>query len=285
MALRILIRAQLSLLAFAGLVTSPSRAATLGEIPDVVFHGSFETAICGNALVEEQERCDDGGTASGDGCNAQCDVEDGYYCHDNPSVCDIDCTFAFVYQPPFGRVSPVAWTPLTGAPTFPGMAAAQSTVPHRTDPDAVYVGARRGYFLSVRFTVADDFTGKAKLSWSPSKLPGTTAQRIPNLGAPVTISGCPGDFRIDIDRPTFSADFQGCKSIHVASDGTTTARTSLQVNGTGVSTDSVCGLRPGHTYYLNYTNANPLPSDGGITPDEWTCPNDAESCGIELTVH
>jgi cysteine-rich repeat protein len=43
--------------------------------------------ICGNGVVEPGEACDDGNTASGDGCDSICDVETGYYCSGEPSVC------------------------------------------------------------------------------------------------------------------------------------------------------------------------------------------------------
>ncbi len=39
------------------------------------------SVVCGNGVVETGEACDDGNTASGDGCSALCDVvEDGYTC-------------------------------------------------------------------------------------------------------------------------------------------------------------------------------------------------------------
>lgn len=36
---------------------------------------------CGNSLVDEGERCDDGNTASGDGCTSQCGLEAGFDCY------------------------------------------------------------------------------------------------------------------------------------------------------------------------------------------------------------
>ena len=44
---------------------------------------------CGDGVVDEA--CDDGGTLDGDGCSAECTVEDGYTCSGEPSACeDID---------------------------------------------------------------------------------------------------------------------------------------------------------------------------------------------------
>lgn len=49
-------------------------------------------AVCGNALVEASEACDDGNLDAGDGCSTTCTVEQGYTCDmASPSVCmDID---------------------------------------------------------------------------------------------------------------------------------------------------------------------------------------------------
>ena len=42
---------------------------------------------CGDGLVTGSEECDDGGTTTGDGCSASCEVESGYGCSGQPSVC------------------------------------------------------------------------------------------------------------------------------------------------------------------------------------------------------
>ncbi len=36
--------------------------------------------VCGNGSVENGEQCDDGNTASGDGCSATCQLESGFTC-------------------------------------------------------------------------------------------------------------------------------------------------------------------------------------------------------------
>jgi cysteine-rich repeat protein len=43
--------------------------------------------ICGNSLISVTEACDDGGTVPGDGCNAGCQIEPGWECVGEPSVC------------------------------------------------------------------------------------------------------------------------------------------------------------------------------------------------------
>lgn len=49
-------------------------------------------AFCGNSLVEQGEACDDGNTTPGDGCNADCLLENGQVCADRnqceSAVCD-----------------------------------------------------------------------------------------------------------------------------------------------------------------------------------------------------
>ena len=47
--------------------------------------------VCGNGLIEGNEQCDDGNTASGDGCSySACQVENGWTCSGQPSVCKVD---------------------------------------------------------------------------------------------------------------------------------------------------------------------------------------------------
>lgn len=46
---------------------------------------------CGNGSLDEGELCDDGNTATGDGCGASCSIEAGYSCTGNPSVCAVTC--------------------------------------------------------------------------------------------------------------------------------------------------------------------------------------------------
>src|SRR5205085_10094822 len=38
--------------------------------------------VCGDGIVDAGEECDDGNTASGDGCDATCHAEPGFLCHD-----------------------------------------------------------------------------------------------------------------------------------------------------------------------------------------------------------
>ena len=47
--------------------------------------------VCGNGVPESPESCDDGGAAAGDGCDASCNVESGYACAGQPSVCTAGC--------------------------------------------------------------------------------------------------------------------------------------------------------------------------------------------------
>lgn len=47
--------------------------------------------VCGNGAKEGGEGCDDGNSASGDGCGALCAVELGYTCAGSPSTCSTAC--------------------------------------------------------------------------------------------------------------------------------------------------------------------------------------------------
>lgn len=42
---------------------------------------------CGDGVVHDGEACDDGGNAAGNGCAADCQLEDGFDCDGSPSVC------------------------------------------------------------------------------------------------------------------------------------------------------------------------------------------------------
>ncbi|MEZ4404457.1 MAG: DUF4215 domain-containing protein [Kofleriaceae bacterium] len=46
---------------------------------------------CGNGNKHFNEGCDDGGFVAGDGCSPTCDIEAGWVCTGNPSVCSMTC--------------------------------------------------------------------------------------------------------------------------------------------------------------------------------------------------
>jgi cysteine-rich repeat protein len=46
-----------------------------------------EPPTCGDGLIEGAEECDDGDTTPGDGCDASCQIESGWTCVGEPSVC------------------------------------------------------------------------------------------------------------------------------------------------------------------------------------------------------
>lgn len=47
---------------------------------------------CGNAWVTPDEECDDGNETFGDGCSDSCEVEFGFVCTGNPSICSEQST-------------------------------------------------------------------------------------------------------------------------------------------------------------------------------------------------
>jgi YVTN family beta-propeller protein/cysteine-rich repeat protein len=74
------------------LVVDPTTLAILDTIPvgDAPYaHGAFigPLATCGDATLTFPESCDDGGTDPGDGCAADCTVEDFCECTGEPSAC------------------------------------------------------------------------------------------------------------------------------------------------------------------------------------------------------
>jgi cysteine-rich repeat protein len=47
---------------------------------------------CGNGTTESIEDCDDGNQVSSDGCSSSCLLEDGYQCSGQPSTCELVCS-------------------------------------------------------------------------------------------------------------------------------------------------------------------------------------------------
>ncbi len=47
------------------------------------------STVCGDGSIDGTETCDDGATRAGDGCSASCQVETGWVCSGQPSVCQI----------------------------------------------------------------------------------------------------------------------------------------------------------------------------------------------------
>ncbi|MEZ4311432.1 MAG: DUF4215 domain-containing protein, partial [Polyangiaceae bacterium] len=84
-----------------GTVTAAARALTPGTYSARVTRSTFGTQVplvgygmrvqilstCGNGIVEPTETCDDGNTTAGDGCSNTCQVQTGFTCSGNPSVC------------------------------------------------------------------------------------------------------------------------------------------------------------------------------------------------------
>jgi len=67
-----------------------------GNVVDVTSSVVLESAvlnviapICGNGVIERTEVCDDGDTTPGDGCDGSCQIETGWTCAGQPSVCSV----------------------------------------------------------------------------------------------------------------------------------------------------------------------------------------------------
>jgi cysteine-rich repeat protein len=54
--------------------------------------GNLPTGECGDGVVDDDENCDDGDDVPGDGCDDECQIESGFECAGEPSVCtETDC--------------------------------------------------------------------------------------------------------------------------------------------------------------------------------------------------
>jgi cysteine-rich repeat protein len=62
-----------------------------GEQPGGGGTGGMPMVVCGDGSVDDGEDCDDGNVKNTDGCSANCGVEDGFTCADEPSVCTSEC--------------------------------------------------------------------------------------------------------------------------------------------------------------------------------------------------
>lgn len=56
--------------------------------PDTAPPDTSPPAVCGNELLETGEECDDGNTASDDGCSSDCALEAGYACPEVGALCE-----------------------------------------------------------------------------------------------------------------------------------------------------------------------------------------------------
>ncbi|MCP3684206.1 MAG: VWA domain-containing protein [bacterium] len=50
-----------------------------------------DASACGDGVLDSGEECDDGNTNNNDGCDDSCDIETGWSCDDEPSVCEEVC--------------------------------------------------------------------------------------------------------------------------------------------------------------------------------------------------
>ena len=53
-----------------------------------VSDNAFKIQFCPNGLLDAGEGCDDGNATGGDGCDTTCQVESGFTCSGEPSVCE-----------------------------------------------------------------------------------------------------------------------------------------------------------------------------------------------------
>ena len=145
----------------------------------------------------------------------------------------------------------------------------------------------RATYLAVKFTVPTDinaFNGLAKqFTWLENQQDGAADE----FKVYISISQCPGDFRIPTtvaapaNDPTYSL---ACRNFTVSPIALTTIPTRgirYDLNGTpsNVGGNLQCGLTLGNTYYLNFILAHP---EGGILPGEHRCKNNLEFCGLQV---
>jgi hypothetical protein len=109
------------------------------------------------------------------------------------------------------------------------------------------------------------------------------------LNVYISITSCPGDFRIPppgqtapADDPTFA---RGCRSIR-SLPGFPQDIVASQINyavSEEPSSEEVCRLAPGRRYYINFIRANAADGEIGPPASEATCANPEQtSCGVQM---
>lgn len=53
--------------------------------------------VCGDGIITGAEQCDDGDVGDNDGCNSICNIEPGWICSDEPSICELPNLFFSEY--------------------------------------------------------------------------------------------------------------------------------------------------------------------------------------------
>lgn len=149
----------------------------------------------------------------------------------------------------------------------------------------------RGRYTSLRFVVPTDpnaFLGLSKeINWNENQIDGEAD----SLRVYLSISQCPGDFRVPsavapvdpVNDPTYSI---ACRNFpYTTITAGSLAFRTIKYNLDGVPSNAGgemrCGLTPGKTYYFNMVLAHP---DGGITQGEHRCKNNLEFCGLQIKV-
>lgn len=148
----------------------------------------------------------------------------------------------------------------------------------------------RNRYMSIRFQAPLESTGvyqglARQFNWLEAQQAGFSVN-LNNIY--VTVSQCPGDFRIPVGTDTVPANdptfATGCRNWRPFSQGGSNLflRTIDYNLGTGVSDFDTCMINPGGTYYFNFILAGPT---GGIVPNENPCTNqDASACGIQMQI-
>ena len=73
--------------------TSETADETTADAADDTTGDTGADPACGNGVFDGElmEACDDGNQDDGDGCSSRCEVEPGYACEGEPSVCATEC--------------------------------------------------------------------------------------------------------------------------------------------------------------------------------------------------
>jgi len=96
--------------------SSPAGLSLSGEVED----HRIRIGGCGDGIIDSWEVCDDGNSMGGDGCSASCEVERGFACSGEPSVCEI-VEAPTIDTPTNGETPDGPWTPTVSGSCVPGM--------------------------------------------------------------------------------------------------------------------------------------------------------------------
>jgi hypothetical protein len=186
---------------------------------------------------------------------------------------------------------PAGWSrgPLVSFSNVPGLAGG-SWNPFPNSGQLGFIITNNNQYQSIGFnTPAADWTSEVPVRqfyWETAQVGGEA-----DLSKVyVTISSCPGDFRIPAtgstaptNDPTFA---RGCRSVRALGGAPNFPDNKINYEVSNLpATETICRLAPATTYYLNFIRATATDGTIGTPAEEAECQQPGETrCGVQMRV-